>query len=193
MSRTIAGLTVCFVCATSMGCIITKDPSYTPPANTPAVVLSHPDSPMNRFTVIDLNGEAGPDGGVPSQTIDFVATVYDPDVDQPLVGLVFLDHNPDDPLGNRPRADEIAISETALTTTRRVEFSVVRSDLPRGCHVLELHVARRFVNFTNPVPAPDPDPDAPLDLGRGVWWLNVRDDPEDTLIPVDECLSRPAQ
>ncbi len=163
-------------CSTLMGCILTRDPTYDAPANTPAVVLEDPEYPMNRFRDLCLECEAE-DGGVVTQ-LRFVAQVRDPDIGQDLEGRVFVDHNPDGP--NQPVINEIRLPATG-SVVRRAEFSVdVASLRPAGCHVVELHVARAFINITNPVPAPDPEnPSAPLDLGRGLWFVRVLDTMDD--------------
>jgi len=165
-----------------MGCIITKDPGYTPAANTPPVVLSHPDRPMDQFTVITVDQSEEPDGGV-SSTVEFVATVYDPDTAQDLEGVVLLDYNADDP-ENRPIANVIGIPANG-TTEREVSFSVQRTAFSeRGCRVLSLHVSERFTNvILNPIPA---SIETPPDLGRGIWWLHVKADADD-VINVNEC------
>ncbi len=167
-------------CSTFMGCILVRDPDYDSPRNTPPVVLEDPGYPMNRFRDVCLEEcESSPDGGVESQ-VTFVAFVRDPDIDQELDTRVFLDHNPDSTI-NLPIINEIRIPPNG-TAVRRIEFQVDKASLRGGaCRVIELHVSRAFINVTNPVPAPDPDdPSAPVDLGRGTWFLRVLRNPDDS-------------
>lgn len=163
-------------CSTLMGCILTRDPTYDAPANTPAVVLEDPGTPMNRFYDVCWQCRTD-DGGVPTQ-VPFVALVRDPDVAQDLEGRVFVDHDPN-ASSNTPVINEIRLPATG-ELVRRVEFQVDMGSIPLGCPVVELHIARSFINITNPVPAPDPvNPDAPLDLGRGVWFMRVLSNDDD--------------
>ena len=177
MSRAIAGLILSTL--TLMGCIITKDPSREPPENTPPVVLEVPGFEMNRLVPILLNDDTpGPDGGVASASIEFRAIVRDPDVDQPLQAVVFQEYRADSET-NLPLVDQMV--PPTMSDTRSVEFSIDRSVLEPGCRVLELHVSERFVNFRNPVPVVEGD------LGRGVWFLAVRQNREDELVDLSGC------
>lgn len=173
MSRVVLAL-VC--CSSLMGCLITRDPTYSPPRNTPAVVLESSEQPFGRFIDVRLDRVGIPDAGVgqgnPSSVL---ATIRDPDIDQELTGLLFIDRNPDSSR-NIPE-DEFRIPPTDSETrsvNRPFDFGGLFTASDVGCHVLELHVAQQFTNILNPVPAPDPnDPDGPTDLGRGVWFIRV--------------------
>lgn len=159
-------------CSTLMGCILTRNPNFDPPANTPPVVVEDPDYPMNRFidVCLDCAGEA--DGGLSTQ-VHFLANVRDPDVDQHLEGRVFLDYN-QNATTNLPVTNEVVPTPTTDPTLRRVEFDIDKAQLrPGGCRVVELHVSQSFIHVTNPVPADQED------FGRGVWFLRVLETPDD--------------
>lgn len=152
----------------SMGCIL-RDFEYEAPVNVPPSVHGTAETPMTRVRVVELDAPLGADGGA-TTNLEFVATVRDVDVRQPLEALVYLDRNPDAPsrsalvgeLPIPPVADQDPLS-------RRVRFSLPTAELSRGCHVVELHVSRRFVGAINPQPAD------PADLGVGVWWVAATD------------------
>lgn len=170
---------VLFVCSTMLtGCIIARDLDYEDPPNLPPSVHGTPTSPMNQVIEVDSDPIAA-DAGT-SANLDFVAIVRDPNVDDELLGLVFVDY---DPTGtNQPVLPEIRIppSSGADPLTREVRFSIPRGLFPsQSCWIVELHVSRSFVGFNDPQPA-DPD-----DLGVGVWWV-VRDD-EGNQVRVSEC------
>lgn len=175
MSR---ALLVLLCVTTPMGCIITRDPSYPEPANTPAVVLDTVEHPFNHFRNVYLDMLMGGDGGGIQTEISFTARVLDPDVDQPLQGLVYVDFNPD----AVPSSNTFAIRPTG-TVTRPVDAASFRVQVTAlqspGCHAVELHVSERFVD----VP---PRPEVPEDLGTGVWWVNVAETMGDE-VTVDRC------
>ncbi|MCA9606686.1 MAG: hypothetical protein KC619_13870 [Myxococcales bacterium] len=165
-------------CSTLMGCILTRSPTYDAPANTPPVVLEDPDFPMNRFVNVYLEELAA----AGETQVRFAAQVRDPDIDDELVGLVFLDRNPNSTT-NVPIIENIDIPATGEADRDDVSFAVDVGELDPGaaCRVLELHVSRGFVGFANPMPAPDVEhPEGPIDLGRGIWFLRVLRNREDT-------------
>jgi len=159
MSRTPVVLVSLFL----MSCIIPTDPNIPDPANTPPVVEEHSETPMNRFVDIDLAAPSGPDGGAMSQE-RFVATVRDPDIEQALEGLVYINYDP-----NRPRPITFFDIPTTMSATRRVEFFVdrtIQEIVSGGCPILELHVSRSF--------GPNFQPDDPDDIGKGRWFLRIQ-------------------
>ncbi|MCB9595745.1 MAG: hypothetical protein H6719_23690 [Sandaracinaceae bacterium] len=160
---------VLICCSSLMGCIITRDPSYSSPANTPAVVTEHPDLPMTRFIEVDRSLAAAPDGGVGNPT-EIVAKVRDPDIEDELFGVVFLDRNPNSESPTVLRDFRIPArgEEERADVREPIDFN----EFPAGCHVLELHVSRQFVGILNPVAAED-------DLGRGIWFVRVLENEED--------------
>jgi hypothetical protein len=153
---------------TSMGCIL-RDFDYEEPVNVPPSVHSTSETPMTRVRVIDLDTPIGTDGGV-ATNLEFVATVRDVDVRQPLEALVYLDRNPDAPSRNA-LVGELSIPPVADQSplNRRVRFSIPLAELSRGCHIVELHVSSEFVGAINPQPAD------PADLGVGVWFVAATD------------------
>jgi hypothetical protein len=156
-----------------MGCILLRDPDYDSPRNTPPVVLEDPSSPMNEFIDIDRSGGTVSDAGAPITEQTFYFRVRDPDIDQSLVGIPFIDYDPDDPEPERI-ADDIVIPASAMETRSRF-FVVDHAELPRGCHVIELHVSREFRNSRDPQPVEDGD------LGRGIWFVRVFANEDDVI------------
>lgn len=152
----------------SMGCIL-RDFEYEDPVNVPPSVHSTSETPMTRVRLVALDAPIGTDGGM-ATNLEFVATVRDVDVRQPLEGLVYLDRNPDAPSRNA-LVGELSIPPVADQSplNRRVRFSIPLAELSRGCHVVELHVSSGFVGTINPQPAD------PSDLGVGVWWIAATD------------------
>lgn len=187
MSRALFAL----VCSTSlMGCIIVREPSYSEPPNTPPVVLEDPTgrTPFHLVVDVDLSvGGPSSDGGVGTQ-IEFSVQIFDPDIDQPLVGVVLRDYQPGDEQTNRPIQNQIDIPPTGdRAVLRPLTFWVNRPGLMSGCHTIELHVSGEFRDIVlNPVPAEDEPEGQPADLGRAIWWLRVVDD-EDDRVFMDEC------
>jgi len=162
MSRTPVVLVSLF----TMSCIIPTDPTYDPPANTPPVVLEDSaNPPMNGFVDIDLDAPSGPDGGTSQER--FEVTVRDPDLEDRLEGIVFIDYDPDS--ASNPALTQVTIPPS-MSATRRVEFFVDRTireiAVEGGCHVLELHVSSAFGNNFQP--------EVEDDIGRGYWFLRVR-------------------
>lgn len=180
MSRAVLVL----VCSMSLvGCIITQEPTFEAPPNTPPMVVSAI-PPLNHVVEI-VPGVPVTDGGTASTRI-FEVTVWDPDVSQDLEGLLFVQHNRD--VNNTPLTDRVEIAADG-TSTRTVEFELDLNELgahvdpsdgnPRGCWVLEAHISH---SFGNSILDPEPPPGDPLDLGRAIWVLHVtadRDDPVD--------------
>lgn len=166
MSR---ALLLSVACSTTlMGCIL-RDFDYPDPVPVPPSVLGSTEDPLDRVQELDLDLViGGGDGGVGAD-LDFVAIVRDPDLDEPLQGLVFVDRSATDP---RPIGPEfpIPVEQDEDPLHRRVRFTVPRARFaPAGCHRVELHVSGGFVDFSNPRPAIDGD------LGVGVWWVVATD------------------
>ncbi|MBX3273496.1 MAG: hypothetical protein KF729_24750 [Sandaracinaceae bacterium] len=172
--------TLALLCGCSlMGCILTRNPTYESPENTPAVVLEDPDFRMGTFHRVNLSGDSPADGGVEMQ-LEVRAIVRDPDLEQPLVGLVFQDYDLD-ASENRTITNDIAIPPSARDT-RDVRFFIDYSELRRGCRVIELHVSEAFVNTRNPTPRRSGD------LGRGFWFVRVFENADDE-ISLEECVT----
>ncbi len=155
-----------------MGCII-RDFDYEPPENLPPSVHSHPMTSMSVVHSIDLDAPVGGDAGPAGET-EFLAIVRDPNYTDELTGLIFLDRNP--AAGRVGLIDERTIPPVSGTDplNRQVSFTLDRQDINLaggpGCHVLELHVSRRFVGQLNP------QPEAPADIGIGVWFIEATND-----------------
>lgn len=166
-------LVVLVACSTSlMGCVL-RDFDYPEPVNVPPAVLGTVESPLDTVIQVDIAGPVGGDAGV-SSDIPFVATVRDPNIDEPLVGLVFVDRDED----GSPDLPDISIlpEQDDDPWDRRVTFSISRATFDARCHTVELHVSHGFVNFNNPQPATEGD------LGVGVWWVAAYEEPSE---PVD--------
>lgn len=146
---------------TLMSCIPTRDASYEPPPNYPPSVHSTGQPPMDRVYVIGSgDGDAGVGGNV-----DFTATVRDPNVDQSLQGLVFINYNPDEQ--NTPQLEPFSIPPTLSgePLDRRASFTLSATQLNRPCQTVHLHVSERFTGILDPRPA------VPTDLGVGTWFV----------------------
>lgn len=150
-----------------MGCIL-RDFDYQEPANVPPSVLGSADDPLDTVQRLDLDAPVGGDAGA-SSDVEIVAIVRDPNVREPLLGLVFVDRNRG---VTRPIGPEFPIppEQDEDPLHRRVPFRVPRAAFPGpGCHSVELHVSGGFIDFSNPRPAIEGD------LGVGVWWFAVVD------------------
>ncbi len=183
MSRALLLLVACST--TLMGCIL-RDFDYQDPTPVPPSVLGSTEDPLDRVQTLDLDlVVGGGDGGV-GVDLDFVAMVRDPDLEEPLQGLVFVDRTTADP---RPIAPEfsIPVEQDEDPVHRRVRFTVPRARFAQaGCHRVELHVSGGFVDFSNPRPAIDGD------LGVGVWWV-VAFDAANPTPPMTDCDSVTAE
>lgn len=187
MSRAV----VVLVCSMSLvGCIITQEPNFEAPPNTPAVIVSASPA-LNRVVQIETGtGEPGADGGA-ATSATFQLTIWDPDVNQHLERLIFVQHNPDE--NNTPLSDPVEIPSNG-TPIRTAEFDLELSDLgalnggdPRRCWAIEAHISEDFgASLLNPRP-PDPPAGEPVDLGRAIWIVNVAADPADSVLAAD-CL-----
>lgn len=162
-------------CSTSlMGCIL-RDFEYPPPPNVPASVHGSTDTPLAAVRLIDLDG--------PETEWRFVATVRDANLDQPLIGLLYVDRRPGVP-GDLPYADiDIAPDDDDDRLSRRVEFVVPRTELSEpGCHWIELLVTSETTGRV------DPQPKDPTDVGVGVWFVAATALSEGRdVITMDEC------
>ncbi len=155
----------------AMGCVIPVFPNHEPPPNTPALVLGRGSTPQdgivqvgNRDTLI-ANGQS-------EFTIE--VRVVDPDVDQPLVGLVYVNA---DFSGESARPIPVIPQQTVPLndgddrTERLLEVAVPLTALPEGCHRVTFTVNEEYFGFP---PAP-PEPEVPdmVEEGRGSWLVAV--------------------
>jgi hypothetical protein len=155
-------LWACSTCL--MGCIL-RDFDYEPPPNVPPSVQGSQETPFDRVYVVDIEALPGGDGGGAPE-LEFSADIVDANIDDELLGLVFLDR---DALRPRPYSAHRIDPETGDNTpyVRRETFRILRSDIVRpGCHSVELHVSRDFGEDVVGNPQADPS-----DLGVGVWWI----------------------
>ncbi len=168
----VSRLLLLLACSTSlMGCIL-RDFDYQAPVNVPPAVLGTAETPMSQMIKVDLDAPVGGDAGVGS-TLTFRAVVRDPNVDQQLRGLIYLDRNP-----NAPGRQGL-VNDTLITPQhgdqpwdRNVSFDVPLeqlSALGAGCHWAELLVTSN----DNISGVADPQLIDPTDQGVGVWWIEV--------------------
>lgn len=161
-----------------MSCVITRDLDYQPPPNYPASVHGTTETPMDQIRIVDRGVVGIGDAGA-AENVEFSAIVRDPNLDQQLIGLVFVDYRPDD--DNQPVIPEIPIPPNPGDDplNRRVTFSLsALGDFGTepGCHTVQLHVSREFVQLNDPRPADE------TDLGIGTWFVSVVDDEMPTLV-----------
>ena len=152
-----------------MSCIITREPVYEDPPDSPSVVLGTTESPMDVVCVIDLD-TASPGtadgGGTPHPCLTWAVTVRDANLTQPLEAVIYLNRQGDLPasataIGN---PDVPAMGERS----RRVPFTLDATQLRMGCNRLEVQVAESF--------SPFPDFAAPegAEVAVGYWWIAAR-------------------
>ncbi len=184
MGSRLSRLAVLVACSTSlMGCIL-RDFDYQEPVNVPPAVLGTVESPMTEIRIIDLESLVGGDAGA-GTTINFTAIVRDANVDQSLVGLVYLDRDVIVPTGQQGLVDDVVIpaEQDNDPWDRRVPFEIQGSDLANaghGCHSVQLVVT----SSTSGVH--DVHPSDPTDVGTGVWWIAAIDS-STTAVGMDEC------
>jgi hypothetical protein len=148
----------------SMGCFITRDPSYEPPPDIPpSVVTILPETtPMNRVYRLRTAPE-GEDAGVRA-SLTFVATVREMNQGQNLEGVVYVDRGF---VGGHfanflRRIPPNTEAENPLE--RRVSFDIADDQVSPGCHVVELLVSSEFDDVNAPHTTNG-------DLGVGAWWV----------------------
>ena len=155
------------------GCV-TQDLQFVPPANFPASIEVPSDGVYPLDEVIRLRADeigGGGDAG-PINSLRFDLLVRDPDVEQELQYLLFVDYQRGVTLfpsgqGFVPPAPTSA-SDRRLRTLP-VQVPVVGAALSRaGCHRVELLVSQRF-RIEDGVPTREPIVDG--DLGTATWWV----------------------
>lgn len=172
MSRHV--LIVVLVSSSLMGCIIPKLPDdYEIPPNTPARVLGTEETPQDEILRIDLDDYEG------RQEFQIVAQIEDPDVDQDLTGLAFVDPPPDlrdttDMRRATPVAPDVTIAAVSRAEEdreiRRESFDIPLNRVQAGeCHAIVIAVNAEYTGFP-PVPA---TVNGDADEGTGTWIVAV--------------------
>lgn len=155
------------------GCI-TQDLQFVPPTNFPPSIEvplggAYPLDEVIRLRADEIGG--GGDAG-PINTLRFDVLVRDPDVDQELQYLVFVDYQRGVTLF--PSSTGFVQPETSSASDRRlrslpVQVPVRGEALSRaGCHRIEMLVSQRF-RIEDGVPTRDPIVEG--DLGTATWWV----------------------
>lgn len=155
------------------GCI-TQDLRFVPPTNFPPSIEvpvggAYPLDEVIQIRADQLGG--GGDAG-PINTLVFDLEVRDPDVDQELQYLVYIDYQRGITLF--PNVTGFVQPAPASQTNRRARMQrlliPVRDSLLRepGCHRIEVLMAERF-RIEDGVPTRDPIVSG--DLGTATWWV----------------------
>lgn len=167
MSR--LALAACSLLLTSsalMGCIL-RDFDYDPPKNRPPSVESVANglTPLNRVLLVNLSQEPGGDAGLPND-LRFEAEIRDLDVAQALEARVYVDSELVVEYPIPPTID------AADPRRRPFSFTISRTGIPPGCHLVELLVSSEsgfeFLPSRNPREAGD--------IGSGQWWIAATSD-----------------
>ena len=169
-----------------MSCVVTRDLEYQPPPNYPASVHGTTETPMERFYTQQVGETVGADAGAGAMELTLFALVRDPNVDDDLEGLLFVNRDPMNPGDGLVR--QFTIPSNGNFERERVQLTVPNGELERGtCNVVELHVSRSFSPF--PELAPQGTAlDGLSDLAVGSWFVAAIG--EDGLVPtVDVCPS----
>ncbi|MFN9809001.1 MAG: hypothetical protein ACK6CU_05125 [Deltaproteobacteria bacterium] len=155
------------------GCI-TQDLDLVPPSNFPASLEVPATNAYPLDEVIRLRADAigtGGDGG-PTNTLRFDVVVRDPDVEQELQYLLFVDYQRGVTLF--PSGTGFVQPAPRGASDRRlralpVQVPVRGEALSRaGCHRVELLVSQRF-RIEDGVPTREPI--VAGDLGTATWWV----------------------
>ena len=155
------------------GCI-TQDLQFVPPTNFPPSIEVPLGGAYPLDEVIQLRADeigGGGDAG-PISTLRFDVLVRDPDVDQELQYLVFVDYQRGVTLF--PSGQGFVQPASGSASDRRVrslpvQVPVLGQALSRaGCHRIEMLVSQRF-SIEDGVPTRDPI--AAGDLGTATWWV----------------------
>jgi hypothetical protein len=149
-------------------CIITQPVQFEAPVTFPPSIESSPTAMLPLDDIVRIRLDDG-------MTLpDFEVVVRDPDVDERLEYLVYVDYNPllprlADDTGIVPVVDRSA----GLDRSRRAltfHLSEVASGLSAPtCHRIELLVSSGFQGQTRL-------PDREGDLGTAVWWVATQTD-----------------
>ena len=160
---------------------ITSDIRLRESENFPPSIESSPTATNPLRTWINFVPTSTTDGGAPEHQafeLDFV--VRDPDVDQSLELLVFVDGRST----GIADGDQIPVAVDGDRRVRSVSYSTanILEDLrPPGCHTIEILVSGSFLPGR-------PEPTEPGDLGTAVWWVATRADSTDvTPVALTEC------
>jgi len=158
---------------TAWGCI-TQDLQFVPPANFPPSIEVPMGGAYPLDEVIQLRADeigGGGDAG-PINTLRFDVLVRDPDVDQELQYLVFVDYQrgvtlfPASQGFSQPAASSASDRRVRLVP---VQVPVLGQALSRaGCHRIEMLVSQRFGIEDGVVTR---DPIVAGDLGTATWWV----------------------
>ncbi len=155
------------------GCI-TQDLQFVPPTNFPPSIEvpergAYPLDEVIRLRADEIGG--GGDAGA-INTLRFEVLVRDPDVDQELQLLVFVDYQRGITLF--PTGNFFVSPAPSGASDRRVRSVLVQvpvrgEALSRaGCHRVEMLVSQRF-GIEDGVPTRDPIADG--DVGTATWWV----------------------
>lgn len=163
------------VVATSpLGGCITQDLTFVPPTNFPPSIevptgAAYPLDEVIRLRA-DLIGGGGDAG--PINTIVLDIEVRDPDVDQELQYLVWVDYQRGItlfPVGNGFVTPVPSGSVDRRRRAQRVQVPVRNEALSRpGCHRVEILVSERFRNEEG---LPTREPLVSGDLASATWWV----------------------
>ena len=160
-------------------CLVTQHVQLDPPENFPPSVLDPLSPPLGYRPIgshIDLSSIEGGDAGTPT-TIPFEVAVRDPDVDQELLYLVWVNY----PATTEPARRGELPPDPAMDPDRRVRtlrFNVDASLVP--CSRVELRVATNF-QFLDPR-----EPVIEGDIATATWWIV-----EDRTVPISLCPEAP--
>lgn len=166
-----------------MGCFITRDPSYEPPADLPPSVqtVAPGTTPMNRVYSV-RSGTTGDDAGVGGSTFFITATVREVNLGQDLEAVVYV-NRADILNGNLVSTFDIpAEPDDPTPLERTVPFTVPVGNrgIRPGCNVVELIVSGHFTNTGTVETAEDQD------IGYGTWWVYRTDDANPT-VDMSDC------
>jgi hypothetical protein len=187
MGSRLSRLLILAACSTSlMGCIL-RDFDYQEPVNVPPAVLPMEDLSGQRIRIIDLDTPLAGDAGI-GWDLTFSATIRDPNVQQPLTGLIYLDRNPNAP-GRQGLIDDrtIPVQQGDHPWDRTFTFELPSEQLAEqdvGCHWVELVVT----STSNISGIADPRLLDPSDVGVGVWWVAaINTGTGKLVVGTDEC------
>ncbi len=155
------------------GCV-TQDLTFVPPTSFPSSIEvpiggAYPLDEVVRLRA-DLIGGGGDAG--PINTLAFDVEVRDPDVDQELQYLVWVDYQRGItlfPVGNGFITPVPRGASDRRRRLQRIQVPVRNEALSRpGCHRVELLVSERFRNEDG---VPTREPLVPGDLATATWWV----------------------
>lgn len=136
------------------GCIA-PDTQFAVPKNYPPSIESSPTADHPLTSIIRLDGPSEGDAGPTSTIVDLAVIVRDPNVNDVVLGFLFVGEQPPTSSPEVPVSGEVARAPFT--------FSFDSTNLPDGCHRIELWVSRALCT------APT-RPCTEGDLGTAVWW-----------------------